>query len=431
MLRAPQPSRVFAMVSLPSRRVLSWALYDWGNSAFATVVMAGFFPIFFRDFWSSGEASPAITLRLGLANGLASLSIVLLAPVLGSIADVAGVRKRFLAAFAFLGIAATALLPLVREGMWAPAAVLYFLATVGFMGANVFYDALLLPVAGRARLDRVSALGYALGYLGGGLLFALCVIVTLYPQGFGLPDASAAVRLSFWMVAGWWLVFSVPLLLWVTEPPVAQRPQGWGRAVLAGFGQLARTFHEVRRLRHVGLFLLAYWLYIDGVDTIVRMAVDYGRALGFDAQGLIVALLVTQFVGFPAALAFGHLGEHAGARTGIFVALAAYCLITAWAVRLDSVWEFYALAVAVGLVQGGIQALSRSYYARMIPPDRTAEFFGFYNMLGKFAAVAGPVVVGLVGAWSGSARVGIASVGVFFVLGGLLLWRLPDPGAQR
>ncbi len=410
----------------PSRQALAWALYDWGNSAFATVVIAGFFPIFFRDFWNAGQPSADITLRLGLANSLSSLVIVLLAPALGSIADVAGARKRFLAAFAFAGMLATALLPWVERGAWPVAALLYFVGTVGFMGANVFYDALLVGVAPRSELDRVSALGFALGYLGGGLLFAVCVVFTLRPGWVGLADAAGAVRLAFWLVAVWWLVFTLPLLRWVREPPAANGPCRSWRAVADGFRQLVDTLGEIRRYRRVVLFLLAYWLYIDGVDTIVRMAVDYGRALGFGAQGLVLALLVTQFVGFPASLVFGRLAERIGARRGILVALSGYGLITIWAVFLRAPWEFYGIAVAIGLFQGGIQALSRSYYARMVPPERSAEFFGFYNMLGKFAAVAGPVAVGLVGSWSGEARVGIASLLAFFVLGGLVLARLPD-----
>ena len=413
-----------------TRSVWSWALYDWANSAFATVVIAGFFPLFFRDYWSAGSSSEVVTLRLGTANSLSSLLIVVLAPVLGSIADVAGARKRFLAAFAFAGILATALLPWIQEGRWLMAAILYLLATVGFMGANVFYDALLVAVAPPNRMDRVSALGYALGYLGGGLLFAVCVALTLHLQWAGLDGKVQAVRWSFWIVAAWWLLFSLPLWRWVSEPRPAGPSKAMHEAVRDGVLQLVGTFREVRRLRSIGLFLLAYWLYIDGVDTIVRMAVDYGRALGFAADGLILALLVTQFVGFPAALAFGRLGERIGTRRGIFVALAAYLGITLWGVRMQAAWEFYGLAVAIGLVQGGIQALSRSYYARLIPADRAAEFFGFYNMLGKLAAVGGPALVGVVGMWTGSARAGMGSIAVLFVLGGMILWHLPDDGSR-
>ncbi len=406
------------------RRELAWALYDWANSAYATVVMAGFFPLFFRDYWSAGEASPDITYRLGLANSLASLVIVLSAPLLGAIADRGGLRKRLLALFAFMGVAMTAALYILVQGQWLAAVAVYGLATIGFMGGNIFYDALMVGVAPRGEYDRVSALGFGLGYLGGGLLFSLCVLMSLAPEFFALQNTATAVRTAFLLVALWWAAFSIPLFVWVREP-AAEGRVGLGSAVRGGLRQLVDTFHEARRLRGVALFLLAYWLYIDGVDTIVRMAVDYGRALGFGHNGLIVALLITQFVGFPAAIGFGRLGARWGTRRGIFLALGVYGLATLWGAAMTRPWEFYGLAVAIGLVQGGIQSLSRSLYARLIPADKAAEFFGFYNMLGKFAAVLGPFMVGWVGALSGSPRVGLASLMVLFVAGALVLRAVP------
>jgi len=401
--------------------VVSWALYDWANSAFATVILAGFFPLFFRDVWSAGEASAEITFRLGLANSVASLVIVALGPVLGAIADRGGARKRFLASFLALGVTTTGALTWVAMGQWAAALALFVLSTIGFLGANVFYDALIVSVTSEDRYDVVSALGYALGYLGGGLLFAGCVTMTLWPTRFGLAGQEQAVRLSFLLTALWWAVFSIPLFAFVRE---AGGAPGLGvvRAVRDGFAQLAGTFREVRRLRMVFLFLVAYWLYIDGVDTIIRMAVDYGRALGFGANGLIVALLITQFVGFPAAIAFGRIGARLGAKTGILIGIGVYVIVTVWAFFMDSVWEFYALAVTIGLVQGGVQALSRSLYARLIPPEKSAEFFGFYNMLGKFAAVVGPVLMGWVGVATGNPRLAILSIVVLFLAGGGLLY---------
>ena len=406
------------------RAVLSWQLYDWGNSAYATTVMAGFFPIFFKEYWSAGLETTQSTFYLGVANSVASLVIVLLAPLLGAIADQWSARKRFLLFFAFLGVLMTALLPLVGQGDWAWAVLFYVVATIGFSGSISFYDSLIVFVTSPSRLDVVSATGYALGYLGGGLLFAVNVWMTLQPEVFGLTGAAEAVRLSFLLVAAWWLLFTLPLALWVQEPD-GRGGSAW-LAVRGGLKQLYGTFHEIRQLRHVFLFLLAYWCYIDGVDTIVRMAVDYGLSLGFDSNGLIIALLITQFVGFPAAIAFGHLGRRIGARRGIFVAIFAYSLIVLWASQMESQIEFYGLAIAIGLVQGGIQALSRSFYARLIPHDKSAEFFGFYNMLGKFAAVLGPVMMGWVGAQSGSPRVGILTLLLLFIAGALLLSRVPD-----
>ncbi|HKK04827.1 MAG TPA: MFS transporter [Gammaproteobacteria bacterium] len=411
------------------RQVLSWALYDWANSAFATTVMAGFFPVFFKEFWSAGNTVSVSTFQLGAANSAASLVIVLIAPVLGSIADRGGAKKRMLLSFAALGVLTTGGLYLVGHGRWELAAALYGLGVIGFMGANVFYDALIVDVAGERSFDQVSALGYALGYLGGGLLFALNVLMTLWPGYFGLADAASAVRLSFVSVAVWWALFSLPLILFVREPRRG-RVVGWA-AVGAGFRQLAATFHEVRRLRVVFVFLVAYWLYIDGLDTIVRMSVDYGMALGFPQNSLIVALLITQFVGFPAAIAFGLLGERLGAKTGILIGIGVYMAVTVFAYFMEAVWEFYALAIVVGLVQGGVQSLSRSYYARLIPADKSAEFFGFYNMLGKFAAVLGPILMGLVSLTTGSPRLAILAVVVLFAAGAILLTRVDETEGRR
>jgi len=404
------------------RRVLSWALYDWGNSAFATTVMAGFFPLFFKQYWSAGVAVTESTFYLGIANSLASLVIVLLAPLLGAIADRGSHRKRFLLFFAFLGVCMTALLPLVAKGEWQWAVLFYVVATIGFSGSVTFYDSLIVFVTEPSRLDVVSALGYALGYLGGGLLFAINVWMTLRPESFGLADAAAAVKLSFFMVALWWALFTVPLALWVTEPD--GRGPGALEAVRAGLRQLVQTFAEIRALRVVFLFLLGYWCYIDGVDTIVRMAVDYGLSLGFSSDSLIVALLITQFVGFPAAIGFGYLGNRIGPKNGIYIAIAVYSLIVVFASRMQAESEFYALAIAIGLVQGGIQSLSRSLYARIIPGDKSAEFFGFYNMLGKFAAVLGPVMVGWAGVASGDPRLGILTLLLLFVLGAFFMSRV-------
>ena len=410
-----------------NKQILAWALYDWANSAYATVVMAGFFPIFFRDFWSYGQESSTITFYLGLANSLASLLIMLIAPFLGAVSDSGGNRKHFLAVFALLGLVMTASFYWIPQGETRLAVVVYVLATLGFMGSNVFYDALIVVVAPRRHFDAVSALGFGLGYLGGGLLFTLCVLMSLFPAAFGLKDATLAVRCSFLLVALWWAIFSIPIFMNVrdTPPRVCLSP---GRAVLDGIFQVKHTFMYIRQFRTVGLFLLAYWLYIDGVDTIVRMAVDYGLALGFGRDDLILALLITQFVGFPAAIVFGRLGERLGTKTGIFIAIGIYALVTIWGSMMEETWEFFGIAVAIGLVQGGIQSLSRALYARLIPPNRAAEFFGFYNMLGKFAAVVGPVMVGWVGVLSGSPRLGILSILCLFFAGAILLWFVNSEG---
>jgi UMF1 family MFS transporter len=406
-------------------KALAWAMYDWANSAFATTVMAGFFPLFFKQYWSAEVAATTSSFWLGLANTLASLVIMLVSPLLGAMADRGRAKKRWLLGLSLLGILTTAALALVAQGQWPVALLLYGLGVIGFSGANALYDALLVVVAGERHLDIVSALGFALGYLGGGLLFAGNVLLTLYPQAFGLPHATAAVKLAFLSVAVWWAVFSLPLLLWVPEPPRPDRLHG--RAVLrASVRQLRQTLADIRRWRMVGVFLFAYWLYIDGVDTIVRMAVDYGLALGFSTQDLLLALLLTQGIGFPAALAFGKLGAWLGARQGILLGIGGYGLITVWGACIRQPWELYALAAAIGLVQGGIQSLSRSCYARLIPPEHAGAFFGVYNMLGTCAAVLGPVLMGWVSLMTGSPRASILSLLVLFISGALLLIRVNE-----
>ena len=410
-----------------TRAIWAWAFYDWANSAFITTVMVVFFPIFFREYWAKGLPSEAITLHLGTANALASLSIMLLAPFLGTVADQGGVKKPMMAGFVTLGVCATLGLTVVGESQWQWAMFGFVLAVVGFLGANIFYDALLVDVAERPAFNRVSALGYGLGYLGGGLLFGLCVLLTLHPTWFGLPDATQAVRWAFGVTAVWWAVFSIPLWRWVREraPVQAQRPALMPLLRLSG-KQLLGTFRHIRQLRVVWVFLLAYWFYIDGVDTVILMAVDYGKSLGFATANLITALLMTQFIAFPAALVFGWLGNRWGAKRGILLGLAGYVVITLMAVRMDSVSQFYVLALSVGLVQGGVQALSRSLYASLIPQDQAAEFFGFYNMLGKFAAVLGPLLVGWVGVLTGSPRLGLLAVLLLFGVGAWLLWKVPS-----
>ncbi len=407
------------MISPERKRQWSWAFYDWANSAFATTVMAGFFPIFFNQYWAAQLAPETQTLYQGMTATAASLVVMLFAPWLGAVADQRGTRKHFLLAFTCIGAVSTGALYLVGQGQWGWAVALSILGRIGFFGGQSFYDALLVNVARAEQTDRVSALGYGLGYLGGGLLFALNVAMALQPAMFGLPDAVLATRLAFVMVAIWWLVFSLPLFRNV--------PEGLARPGPAGWAELRRTLREIRGQRSVWMFLLAYWLYIDGVDTIIVMAVDFGMKLGFAADSLIVALLMVQFIGFPAALFFGWLAPRIGTRQAIFVALAIYVMVTLWAYFLETVLQFYLMAAAIGCVQGGIQALSRAYYSRLIPSEKAGEYFGFYNMLGKFAAVLGPTVVGVTAQLSGNPRLAILSLLAFFIAGGWLLLKVREP----
>ena len=378
------------------KNIWGWAMYDWANSAFATTVMAGFFPIFFKQYWSYGADVNMSTARLGFGNSIASLIVALMAPVLGAVADKGSAKKKFLLFFAYLGVLMTATLFMVQKGDWEWAILIYGMGIIGFSGSNVFYDALLTQVASEDNIDRVSGFGFGMGYLGGGLLFLINVFMTRMPERFGLADASEAVRYSFLSVAIWWGVFTLFVIFWVDEEKSKEKIT-WISMFKEGFEQLSYTFRKIRQHKVVWLFLLAYWLYIDGVDTIIKMAVDYGLSLGFDDSDLILALLLTQFVAFPAAIIYSRLGEKWGVRKAIFLAIGIYMGVTVWGVMMTSKIEFYGLAIVIGLVQGGIQALSRSYYSRLIPKNQSGEFYGFYNMLGKFAAIIGPALMGIVG----------------------------------
>lgn len=420
---------VIARVPSPAmslrRQQISWALYDWANSAFATTVMAGFFPIFYKQYWRPDVAVEQSTFELGVFNTVAGIVVALMAPILGAIADRAAGKKRFLATSAILGIAATAALAGVASGSWLAAGVLFALGVIAFEISLIFYDALLLDVSGPGEVDWVSALGYSMGYLGGGLLFAVNVWMTIRPATFGLADASQAIKISFISVAVWWLVFTLPLLFGVREIRRVAEPGPSMGAIRAGLQQLAGTFKQVRNLKPVFLFLIGYLIYIDGVGTVIRMAVDFGLSLGFSRDSLIKALLIVQFVGFPAALVFGQLGKRLGAKTGIFIGLAVYIFATVWGSQMTNEREFYVLAIIIGLVQGGVQSLSRSLYARLIPQDKAGEFFGFYNMLGKFAALFGPMLMGTVSLMTGSTRMGILSLSSLFIIGGIILALVP------
>ncbi|MEN9526144.1 MAG: hypothetical protein RLY56_95 [Pseudomonadota bacterium] len=408
------------------RDTVSWALYDWANSAFATTVLAGFFPVFFQQFWSTGVDPTVSTSRLGLANGIAGIIVALLAPILGAFADRTAGRKAQLVLFSSIGVAGTAALSFVGQGEWGWAAACFIVAGIGFNAGNIFYDALLLDVASERELDTVSAFGYSMGYLGGGLLFAFNVLMTLKPEWFGLSGPAEAVQWSFLSVAVWWFVFTLPLARYVREKPGQNAAESLWTSLMAGLRELGQTLRRIRAHRDISLFLLAYWLYIDGVHTIYTMAVDYGVALGLPSSSLLAALLLTQFVAFPSALLLGWVGNRIGPKRGILICIGVYLAATLYAYFLDSVTEFFALAIVVGLVQGGVQSLSRSFFGRLIPEGKGGEFFGFYNMMGKFASFIGPLLIAAVAYGTGNSRLSITSLVILFLVGGLLLWRVPE-----
>ncbi|MFH1214732.1 MAG: MFS transporter [Candidatus Neomarinimicrobiota bacterium] len=571
------------MPLIKDKQVFGWTMYDWANSSFATTVMAGFFPVFFKSYWSAGADVNVSTAMLGYANSIGSLFVAFLSPILGAIADQSSSKKRFLIFFAYLGVLMTTCLFMVDYGQWLLAAFLYVLGSIGFAGANTFYDGLLPDIASPKKIDYVSAKGFALGYLGGGLLFLVNVLWYLKPGLFGFPVEQRAfihqpltkdavviqiepnrdftipqnqnigratvsseivlpimgltyhsedtavmhlqipaqidqkyieklitfgkykrgellladsikgeyviagltqrltktdsariiiknpityrgfhdqniegvaglvnhigktsittdflapareylpIRISFLSVGLWWAIFTIPLIKYVKESRLKSASSQKKKYFKLGFGQLVRTFRQIRHLKVVFLFLMAYWLYIDGVDTIIRMSVDYGMSIGFPSSSLIVALLIVQFVGFPAALIFGKLAEKWDPKKALFVTIAVYLGVTTYAVLMKDVKEFYILAIVIGLVQGGIQAISRSYYSRLIPREQSAEFYGFYNMLGKFSVIFGPFLIGTVGllvrraGYSANlaSRVGIGSISILFLAGAIFLY---------
>ena len=412
------------------KRVVSWALYDWANSAFATTVMAGFFPIFFEKYWSNPNNINDSTFYLGLSNSAGSLIVAALAPFLGAIADRGSAKKKFLFMFAFLGILMTGGLWMVGQGQWQLAALLYMVGSIGFAGGNVFYDSLLPSVSEKKKVDFVSSLGYSLGYIGGGILFLVNVLMYQYPQWFGIPDGTVAVKLSFLSVAVWWAIFSIPIFIYVPEPS-SEPTIKFGEAITQGWLQLKRTFKEIKQMKIIGTFLLSYWLYMDGVDTIIRMAVKVGSSMGFEAGDMIIALLMVQFIGFPAALVFNWFASKIGPKNAVLIAIIFYTVGTCFAYFMTTRLHFFLLAGMIGLFQGGIQALSRSLFSRLVPEGKEGEFFGFYNMLGKFAAVIGPILLGTVSLVTGDVRIGLLSIVVLFIAGGLILSRVDFDEGER
>ncbi|SVA26924.1 uncharacterized protein METZ01_LOCUS79778, partial [marine metagenome] len=380
----------------------SWALYDWANSAFATTVMAGFFPIFFKSYWASDLSDAESTFAIGSVNSLVGLLIAFSAPVLGAFADAGDSKRKFLFSFAFLGIIATGYLFFIPESSWKLAVIFYGLGVIGFSGGNIFYDSLLVAVSKEKERNRASALGFSLGYLGGGILFLINVIMFLYPNQFGLENQIEAVLWSFVSVAVWWLIFSLPLYLNVKEPIQNLNKKQINTIIADAFGNLLNTARSIKKFKSAVIFLLAYFLYMDGVDTIIRMATSYGSDIGLSATSMIQALLLTQFIGFPATLVFGHYADKFGYKYSLSFAIIVYILVVLFSAQMDTALEFYLVASVVGLVQGGVQAISRSFFSTLIPENKAAEFFGFYNFIGKSSVFLGPFMVSGIALITGS-----------------------------
>ena len=408
-----------------SKKAWKWAFYDWANSGFATTVMAGFFPIFFKSYWAGNLDAAESTFVIGSVNSLIGLLIAISAPILGAIADAGKTKKKFLFIFATLGILATGYLFFIPESSWKLAVLFYGLGVIGFSGGNIFYDALIISVSSPNERNKTSSLGFSLGYLGGGILFLFNVIMYLNPEWFGLSGPADAVLWSFMSVAIWWLIFSIPLLLGVKEIEDSRVDKN-KNVVGTAFSNLLSTARSVGNYRKVVIFLLAYFLYMDGVDTIIRMATSYGSDIGLSASSMISALLLTQFIGFPATLVFGLYADKFGYKESLTFAIVVYIGVVLFSSQMDTAQEFFIVAGIIGLVQGGVQAISRSYFSNLIPQEKAAEFFGFYNFIGKSSVFLGPFMVSGIALLTGSPSFGILSLLILFIPGLILLWKIPD-----
>jgi len=404
----------------------AWAMYDWANSAFQSTIITAVFPDFFSSV-AAADLPPAVaTARFAWATTIAVTIIAILGPILGAIADYRAMKKRLLAVFMVIGVIATLAMAGIDRGEWQSALLIFMVANVAIAASFVFYDSLLPHIAAPDEIDRVSTGAYALGYLGGGIVLIVNLLWILMPATFGIPDTIAAIKLSFISVAAWWLLFSIPLLRGVAEPARALEADETGRESTIGvaFKRVFETFHELRGYRNAFLMLVAFLLYNDGIQTIIRMATIYGAEVGIDRNARIAAFVVVQFVGVPFSFLFGSVAGRIGAKTAIFVSLGVYVGISVLAFFMTTAWQFFALAFLVGTVQGGSQALSRSLFARMIPKHKSSEYFGFFSVFEKFAGIAGPAMFAASVTFFGSSRAAVLSVILFFVAGGLVLTRV-------
>ena len=401
--------------------ILSWCLYDWANSAFAATIMAAVLPVFYSSVAGANLSKTTASSYWGYTNTIAMLIVACTAPILGALADHSGIKKRFLALFAGMGVVSTAMLVWVGRGDWFLASLLYIIGMIGFSGGNNFYDSLLPHVAGEKDIDRISSYGYALGYLGGGILLAFNLAMILKPHWFGILDAEWGTRYSFLTVGVWWAFFSIPILKNVPEPPIVPIAGESSNPLRASIQRLSLTFHNLRQYREALKFLVAFWLYNDGIGTIISMAAIFGAEINIPQSHLIGSILAVQFIGIPFSILFGRLAGWMGTKRAIFLGLAVYTIISLGGYFIQTALHFWILAVLVGFVQGGTQALSRSLFGTMIPKSRSAEFFSFYDVSSKFAGIIGPFVFGIVGQMTGSSRLSVVALVVFFIGGGLIL----------
>lgn len=409
------------------KKIFSWALYDWANSVFFTTVMAGFFPVFFKMYWAFGVKPTLSTERLGWVLSASGFLLAILSPTIGVVSDKRRSKKKLLFVTMLLGVLLTIGLFFVKQSDWNTSSWLYGWALFFCSASCVFYDSLMVSVARKDQYDFVSSLGYSLGYLGGGILFAINVVMFLKPDLFGIPNPITAVKWSFVTVGIWWFIFTLPLMKWVPEPKTEVDPRGIVDLTKATLIELKHTLSDIYQNKNLFYFIVAYWLYIDGVFTVMSMAVDFGMSIGLEPQDLIKALLITQFVGFPSALLFGLIAKKVSNRNLILVCLGVYFVTIFGATRLESSMDFYILAGVIGLAQGGVQALSRSLFAQLIPENKSGEYFGFFNLLGKFAAVIGPALVAIFAGMTDDPRKPMLSLLILITLGALFLLKVKKP----
>jgi UMF1 family MFS transporter len=416
--------RLLERLGLHRQELRAWAMYDWANSAFQTTVITAVFPRFFADYAAAGLPATAATQRFAWASTIAAVIVAVLGPVLGAIADYRAAKKRLLAVSLAVGVIATAMMALIGRGDWEYAAAVFIVGNIAMAASLVFYDSLLPHLASPEELDRVSTAGYAMGYVGGGILLIVNLVWILWPRTFGLPDAAAATKLSFLSVAAWWLLFSIPLFRRVPEPPAIRGQAPAGSMLTIGFQLAWGTLRELRSYPNALLMLVAFLLYNDGIQTMIRMSSIYGAEAGIDANAQIAAFVMVQFVGIPFSFLFGSLAGRIGAKPAIFLSLVVYTIVSVIGYFLSQTWHFFVLAFLVGMVQGGSQALSRSLFARMIPRDRSSEYFGFFSVFEKFGQIFGPLVFAAAVTMTGSSRTAVISVILFFIAGAAVLSRV-------
>lgn len=405
---------------MKAKAVRGWLMYDWANSAFATTMMAAVLPIYYESVAGVNLTGNTAANYWGYTQTVAMLLVAIMSPILGAIADHRGSKGRFLLCFMILGSVTSMAMALVGEGAWLLASILYIGGSIGFSAGNTFYDAMLTELVPEHERDMVSSKGYAYGYIGGGLLLAVNIAMIEGWEALGFPDKTTATQVVFITVGLWWLLFSIPLFRHYREKS-GSRIESLASTAMIGFRRVGNTFTSIRRYPELLKYMASYWFFNDGINTVIIMATIYGSTIGIETVHLIVALLITQFVGFPCTLLFGKFAGRVGAKRALFVSLSVYVCIVMLGYFMAEAWHFYALAILVGVVQGGSQALARSLYANLVPAAKAAEFFGFLSLSSKFSSVAGPFTFAIVGTITGSSRLAVLSLVSFFIIGMVLL----------